>query len=177
MILHNAGVECACVGSDVRESEVSADDPRSLVQKLASLKAAAVQARYPDAVVIAADQLAVDVQFGDVHGKPPDTDAHRARLLAMRGRAHDLVTGWVVRAPERTFQGLASTRMTVRGDVTADEIDRYIASGEGSHCAGGYAVEGSGVFLFERIDGDWFNVIGLPLLDVLGALRQLGWRR
>ena len=57
-----------------------------------------------------------------------------------------------------------------------EELDTYVATGEASGCAGGYAVEGLGANLIARIDGDYLNVLGLPLLDVVGALRALGWR-
>ena len=173
-LLEDAGLRVRGVGPDVDERAVTDADPVRLALELARRKAAAVAAHHPDSWVLGADQVVH--QAGEVFGKPRDPSDHRARLGAMRGAQHDLVTGWCLLGPGAPAMGHATTRMTVRADITDEEIEAYVQGGEGSGCAGGYAVEGQGVFLFERIDGDWFNVIGLPLLDVLTALRARGWR-
>jgi septum formation protein len=173
-LLTDAGLVVRARSPGVDERAVTADGPVALALELARRKADAVAALEPGAWVIGADQVVH--QAGEVFGKPLDADDHAARLRSMRGRAHELVTGWALRGPGGPVEGVATTRLVVRADVTDAEIDAYVASGEGSGCAGGYAVESRGVFLFEAIDGDWFNVIGLPLLDVLGALRARGWR-
>jgi septum formation protein len=68
------------------------------------------------------------------------------------------------------------TRVSFRGDLSDDEIEDYIASGEGRACAGGYMAEKRGAWLVETIEGDWHNVIGLPLLPLLARLRVRGYR-
>jgi len=164
-------VEAEAPGVD----EISDDaDPVARAQALAARKAGAVRARRPDAVVIGADQVVTDGT--EIWGKPVDRADHVRRLSSMRGHHHDLVTGWAIVGPGIERSGHQRTRLWARADVTDDEIARYVDTGEGTGCAGGYAIEGRGVFLFERIEGDWFNIIGLPLLPVLGALRGLGWR-
>ncbi len=153
---------------------MSAPSAAELAVALARAKAAAVASHYPDAWVIGADSVAhLD---GVVFGKPATPEAHRERLRALRGRTHELITGWCVVGPEGETSGHAVTPVTVRSTITDAEIDAYVESGDGSGCAGGYTAEGLGAFLFERIEGDWFNVVGLPLYEVLGELHRRGWR-
>lgn len=152
-------------------------DVVSLVEHLALRKARAVSERFPGAWVIGADQLAYDRQRpGEPIGKPPSPQVHLQRLLQMRGRAHVLATGFAVITPDQVHVSHEQTVMHVRADLTEAELAAYVATGEGSGCAAGYAAEGRGAFLFERIEGDFFNVLGLPLLAVMSVLRQLGWR-
>lgn len=152
-------------------------DVVALVEHLALRKARAVSDRFPGAWVIGADQLAHDRDRpGEAIGKPPDPSVHLERLAAMRGRSHVLVTGFAVITPGQVHVSHEQTVMHVRADLTDEELAAYVATGEGSGCAAGYAVEGRGAFLFDRIEGDFFNVMGLPLLTILGVLRELGWR-
>lgn len=151
----------------------------ALALALAERKAEVVAARRPEAVVLAADQVGHDpADPSRPFGKPTDPDDHFVRLRSLVGRPHELVTSWVLLGPGGAReQGVARSVLWVRGDLRDDELRAYVATGEGSQCAGGYAVEGHGGFLFERIEGDWNNVIGLPLFDVVSALRRRwGWR-
>ena len=173
-MLADVGVDALGEAPGVDERAFVDDDPVSLARTLALAKARAVAARHPDAWTIGADQVVH--QDGEVFGKPVDADDHRARLGSMRGRSHELVTGWAVVGPEGEAVGHRVTRMVVRADLDDAELDAYVASGEGAGCAGGYAAEGRGAFLFAAVDGDWFNVVGLPVFDVLGELRRRGWR-
>ena len=173
-LLLDVGVDAEIEAPHVDERAFSARGPVELATLLARKKAEAVEGRRPGAVVLGADQVVWDGK--EVFGKPRDPEDHVARLRAMRGNSHELITAVCMLGPDLDVELLETTRMTVRADLTDQEIDAYVASGEGSGCAGGYAVEGRGLFLFERIDGDWHNVIGLPLLRVLGVLRERGWR-
>lgn len=173
-MLETAGIRLRCESSGFDERSVTEPDAARLALALARSKAMVVAQRFPDAWVIGADQVVTDGV--SAWGKPSDPIDHRRQLLAMRGTTHDLVTGFCVIGPGIDESGVETTRMVVRADLEEAEIEAYVATGEGSGCAGGYAVEGRGVFLFERIEGDWFNVIGLPLLRVLTALRKHGWR-
>ena len=172
-MLQGAGIDAEGRASGVDERAVRADGPRSLALALARAKAEAVAGQVPDRWVLGADQVVH--QEGEVFGKPDGPDDHLARLQHMRGTTHELVTGWWLTGPGRPAHGVCTTRMHVRGDLTDDELAAYVATGEGAGCAGGYAAEAHGAFLFERVEGDWFNVIGLPLFEVLGALRARGW--
>ncbi len=172
-LLADAGLVVDAVAPGVDE-EIEEPDPVLRAVALAVRKAEAVARILPDALVLGADQVATD--GASIWGKPTDPEDHLARLRALRGRSHRLVTGWALRGPGVRREGHQVTTLWGRADLAEEELVAYVACGEGSGCAGGYAIEGRGVFLFERIDGDWFNIVGLPLLPVLGALRELGWR-
>jgi septum formation protein len=173
-LLASAGLAFRAVAPEVSE-DGGLIDPVARARELASRKARAVAARFPDAWVIGSDQVVWDGV--DVFGKPTDPDDHRRRLASLRGRTHELVTAVAfVRGDVLLSVDHDVTRMVVRSDVTDDEIAAYVATGEGRWCAGGYAAEGLGQFLFQRIDGDFSNVLGLPMPLVVARLRALGWR-
>lgn len=171
-MLRAAGIACAAVAPKVDEDAIVAATPAALAVARAAAKCDAV--RVPGAVVIGADQVAhLD---GVAFGKPAGPDDHRARLRQLRGRTHVLSTAACVRLGERRVALHTDVRVTFRADLADAELDAYVATGEGSYCAGGYAAEGLGGNLIAAIDGDWFSVLGLPLYPVIGALRELGWR-
>ncbi len=170
---------CAQVGLDVEgitppvdEASIVADDPVALA--LARARGKADSLAGPDRVVIGSDQVChLD---GVVYGKPENDVVHRAQLRALRGRTHALVDGVSIVAPHARFDSVVTVRVTLRADLSDDEIDAYVASGDARGCAGGYRVEGPGAWLIAEIEGDWFAVVGLPIFHVLTTLRALGWR-
>jgi septum formation protein len=175
-LLRNAGIHAEGAAPQCDEHSVTDVDPVRRALLRAELKARSI-AR-PDAFVIGADQVAhID---GEPFGKPRDPADHRARLRKLRGRPHTLSVGVCIRAPvayggaEHSFADHSTLRF--RADLSDDELDAYVATGEGSGCAGGYAAEGLGAHLIEHIDGDFTNVIGLPLYRVITLLRAIGWR-
>jgi len=144
------------------------------VLELAEAKASAVSARYPGAFVLGADQI-LDLG-GTWYDKPRDRNEAAGHLKAFRGKVHHLVNGLVVvRDGERVWAWEETAKMTV-----CDFGDRFLAGyldSSGSEIlesVGAYRLEGPGAQLFERIDGDYFTVLGLPLLPLLGFLRQIG---
>lgn len=142
-----------------------------LARALAEAKALAVSALDPEATVIGADQL---LALGDelLH-KPADGDAARAQLDRLRGRSHRLVSGLALaQAGTVIWSYVASAELTMR-DFSAAERDRILAlEGEAAlGSVGAYRLEGPSVQLFERIEGDYFTILGLPLLPLLAALR------
>ena len=161
--------------SGAREDDLPSDDHRALTRALARRKALHVAAERPSSWVLGADQVVHD---GDaVFGKPRSAADHFERLSAMRGRAHTLVTAFCLVAPDGSIDaGEAVTTLRVRAALGDAELAAYVASGEGTPCAGGYAAEGHGAMLFDAVDGDWFNVLGLPLFQVIDVLRSRGWR-
>lgn len=173
-LLEGAGVRLQVEDPRVDEHITTPDGPEGLASALARRKARAVALHHPGAWVLGADQVVH--QRGEIFGKPRSRDDHLARLKSMRGQTHDLITAWVLLGPGDLAHGTSITRMKVRADLEDHELAHYVSTGEGTFCAGGYAAEGKGSFLFERVEGDWFNVLGLPLLDVLTALRARGWR-
>jgi septum formation protein len=148
--------------------------PADAALMLADAKAERIARRDPEALVIGCDQLLVCE--GRWYDKPPDLAAARAQLQTLRGRQHELVTAIVChRNGGRTWQHVAVPRLTMR-DFSDAFLDAYLAlEGEavlGS--VGAYRLEGPGIHLFARVHGDHASILGLPLLELLGFLRQHG---
>ncbi|MFL5346447.1 MAG: Maf family protein [Hyalangium sp.] len=145
---------------------------RQAVRELAARKARAIQARYPDAWVIGADQL-VEVE-GEVLGKPADREAARQQLGKLLGHTHDICTGVCLVGPGgHVAEALEVSRLTFY-PLAPDELERYLDLGEWQGCAGSYRVEGAGQALLARLEGDRTNVQGLPMLTVVRMLREAG---
>lgn len=166
-----AGVDEAAIKESAQAAAMPAEDAAIL---LADAKAERIAARAPDALVIGADQLLVcEGQWFD---KPPDIAAARSQLQRLRGREHELVTALVChRAGQRIWQHVAKPRLRMR-DFSDAFLDAYLAA-EGDALltsVGAYRLEGLGVHLFDRIEGDQPAILGLPLLPLLGFLRQHG---
>ena len=147
--------------------------PDELVKALSRAKAAEVQTRCaaPDDTVIGADTVvALD---GAVLGKPRDK-ADAARMLrALSGRTHEVYTGVTVLRGERCLSHAERTEVRFRA-LSDDEIARYIATGEPMDKAGAYGAQGYASLFVEHLDGDFFNVMGLPLCALGKLLKQLG---
>jgi septum formation protein len=141
---------------------------------LAETKASRVAWREPDALVIGCDQLLVCGE--DWFDKPPDLDAARAQLQALRGRTHSLVTAVLCQqGGQRLWHNVATPRLTMR-NFSDDVLEAYLAL-EHTHVTatvGAYRIEGPGIQLFDAVAGDHAAILGLPLLPLLGFLRQHG---
>jgi septum formation protein len=181
-MLENAGVAFDVIPAAVDEprarqamTEAKPDiSPGEIALKLAALKALDVSVKHPTALVIGSDQvLAFD---GQIFGKPNDLAAARQQLCLLAGRQHSLPTGVVLAQSGRiVWEHLGVATLTMR-PLSETFLDAYV-SVEGqalTETVGGYQLEGRGAQLFERIDGDYFTVIGLPLLPLLGELRRRG---
>jgi septum formation protein len=148
------------------------DNPFERAVVCARLKAADVASRYPDAVVIGADTVVIiDDQ---VLEKPVDDDEAVGFLKKLSGREHTVVTGVAVRRESSgvDLSGKESTRVLFR-DLSSEDINRYVASGEGRDKAGSYAVQGLGAGLVRSIDGCFYNVVGLPVSFLFDLLRKV----
>jgi septum formation protein len=167
---------------DVERPEVDEDAVQrgmagaaAIARELAAQKALAVSRRMPNALVIGADQT---LECVGLFTKPADRTAAAAQLARLAGREHHLYTAVAVaRSGAIAWQHLATVAMTMR-PVTAGEIDRYLdrAGAAALASVGAYQVESLGIQLFKRIDGDWFAILGLPLLPLLAYLRTEGYR-
>lgn len=169
--VHAAHVDEAEVKRSARAGGANAEATAVL---LAELKALRVARRDPEAVVIGCDQLLVcEDRWFD---KPADIVEARAQLAALRGRSHVLATAVLCqRGEQRLWHHVARPRLTMRAFSDAF-LDAYIAA-EGNAVTttvGGYRLEGLGVHLFDAVEGEFAAVLGLPLLPLLGFLRQHG---
>lgn len=179
-MLDGAGLRFEAQPAAVDEAEIKAAaqaegiPPADAALMLADAKAERIARRDPEALVIGCDQLLVCE--GAWFDKPADLAAARVQLQALRGRTHDLVTAMVChRHGGRIWQHVAVPRMTMR-DFSGAFLDAYLdAEGEVlTRSVGAYRLEGPGAQLFARIQGDHTAILGLPLLPLLGFLRQHG---
>lgn len=169
-LLTNLGVTFKVVVSGEAEDSTETD-PRKLALELAELKGRSVAAQYPQAVVIAADTVVACA--GMLLAKPADAAENADFIRQLAGRTHQVFTGVCVIGPAGEFSDAEQTDVTFR-DLTESEIAYYAASGEGLDKAGGYGIQGLGMALVSRIDGDYSNIVGFPLALVTRLLRQSG---
>jgi septum formation protein len=170
-ILETLGVPFEVRPVDVVEQQRG--EPVAVALENAQIKAVAAHGG-PGEVVLGVDTL---VATGDrIWGKPRDQAAARETLRALRGRTHDVVSGVALAGEDGVVAQTAVTQVTFRA-LDAATIEWYLRSGEWQERAGGYAIQGRGGALVERIDGDYLNVVGLPvgtLLDLWPELLTLG---
>lgn len=175
-LLARLGLEfrCAPPGVDEEAVKVLGLAPEELARRLAHAKARAVAGREPRAVVIGSDQVCA---LGDeVLDKPGNRATAIERLSRLAGREHRLVTAVCVAADERQVEFVDVTRLWVRPLARA-EIERYVDRDRPFDVAGGYKLEALGVALFERIESrDQTAIVGLPLIELCGVLREMGFR-
>jgi septum formation protein len=175
-LLAAAGLMFEAMPAQVDERAVQADsglkDPSAIAALLARAKAMEVSEKNPDRVVIGADQT---LALGEkLFSKPAGRTQAAEQLRQLAGGTHQLCSAVVVvRNKEVLFETVSVARMTMR-PLTADSIARYLdAAGPAvTTSVGAYQLEGIGVHLFERIDGDHFTILGLPLLPLLAFLRR-----
>ncbi len=172
-LLSNMGLDFSVVVSDADESLVDSDvAPGIYVQQLALLKAAESAKRIiknKKAVVISADTIVVN--DGVILGKPLDEADARLMLKKLSGQTHKVYTGFCVMRLEDAKTVCKSVETEVTFKVLSDEkIERYIKSGEPMDKAGAYGIQGLGAMLVDRINGDYFNVVGLPVSELADIL-------
>ena len=168
-LLRDLGVPFTISPSDASEPPPTPEDgtnPGAYVEKLAHLKALSDE---EEAIVIAADTVVVIDD--EILGKPQNVEQAKQMLQRLRGQTHQVFTGICVRQGRREILTHEATRVSF-GQFPDEFIDQYIATGEPMDKAGAYAAQGRGSLLIERIEGDYFNVVGLPLFllaRVLGS--------
>ena len=175
-ILHNAGYAFSVVSSAIDETPIPGETAEAMVQRLADAKAELVAARsVGPAIVVAADTA---VLIGtQVLGKPRTTEDARQMLQSLSGMTHSVITGVsLVRLPDverRSFVEATQVHFATLGE---EEIEEYLATGEPFDKAGGYAIQGRAGRFIPRIEGCYFNVVGLPLARLAHELRELGFQ-
>ena len=148
--------------------------PRDIADILAQEKALKISRKFPDATVLGCDQV-LDFN-GTLLSKPASPDDVRAQLRAMRGKRHSLLSAAVIcEGGKPIWRHIGQVRLTMR-DFSDSYLDSYISRNwdEIRHCVGGYMLEKEGVRLFSRIEGDYFNVLGLPMIELMNYLTIKG---
>lgn len=170
--MREAGFDARVIPANIDETALPDESPFDLVERLARTKAAAVAKEHAEEgePVVAADTIVA--LAGEPLGKPADeTDAHRM-LHALSGKTHQVATGvCIVRdGSAESFVDITDVKFY---ELSDDEIDAYVATGEPMDKAGAYGIQGQhGRMLVEKIDGDFYNVVGLPIAKVVRALSR-----
>lgn len=165
--MRQAGIPFVVRSAPVDETPLADEKPEDYVRRLAEEKALAVPAA-PDETVLGADTTVV---IGDrLLGKPEDAAEAVRMLEALSGQCHQVLTGICLRGPSGLVRDFAATRVWFTS-MTPREIHDYVASGEPLDKAGGYAIQGLGSKFIERIEGCYFNVVGLPVALIYKHLR------
>ena len=186
-LIESLGIPLTVVAVDADEQRRAAEAPDTYLDRVTRDKLARVTA-HPRAVgtsvVLVADTIVLLGQ--DILGKPTDGEEATAMLTSLSGRAHEVKTRFLLGEAPRATQGstanptaplhaeTVTTKVQFR-PLEAEEIRRYAATGEGMDKAGAYAVQGIGSFAVQRIEGSYANVVGLPVCEVVVALRRLGF--
>ncbi|HLE36306.1 MAG TPA: Maf family protein [Candidatus Acidoferrales bacterium] len=175
-VLADAGFTFEVVAARVDESRRAGEQAEAYVRRLAEAKARAVAGGVsPPAIVIAADTVVV--MDGEVLGKPASAEDAGRMLRRLSGRTHQVLTGLaVLKIPGGAARVEIETTRVTFAPLTEAEIEAYVASGEPLDKAGAYAIQGRGGRLVARVEGCYFNVVGLPLARLYRILREMGWK-
>ena len=169
-LLKDLGIEFEIYRPDVDESRLENEKPEDLCLRLSRLKAMSGARKFPGSIIIAADTIVVI--DNRILGKPKDRDDAFNMLKILQGREHEVITGVSVALDGKIISRAGHTlvKFTVLND---SEIREYISCGESDDKAGAYAIQGRGAALIEGINGDYFNVVGLPLCLLSKMLKAI----
>ena len=182
-LLRAAGFNFATLATETSETRRPGEAASEMVRRLAEVKArAAVVAAcdppktFSEPVIVIGADTVVELD-GEILGKPDSIEAARRMLRRLSGKTHRVLTGVaLIRLPDGAARFAVETTAVHFAELTAEEIERYAATGEPLDKAGGYAVQGFAGRFVERIEGCYFNVVGLPVPRVYRLLVELGWR-
>lgn len=169
-LLAQAGYVFTVQAADIDESIREGEAPQEYVRRLALEKASAVATHEPGAVVIGSDTTVV--LDGEILGKPADVAEARAMLRRLSGRVHQVHTGIAAVCGERLESRVETTDVTFSA-ICAEDLERYLATGDSLDKAGAYGIQGYAARWIPRIDGCYFNVMGLPVAATVALLEQL----
>lgn len=170
-LLRGAGIRFDVDPAGIPEERGAGETPMAYVKRLSEEKAAAVAARHPEAVVLAADtSVSLD---GACLEKPGSAREAEEMLRRLSGRTHEVLTGFTVRTAGTVVTDVVVTRVTFR-ELDPEEIIAYVKGGEPMDKAGGYGIQAGAAHMVERIDGSYTNVVGLPLAETVRILRDVG---
>jgi septum formation protein len=176
-LLRNAGLSFAIEPANIDEKPLPGESPRDCAERLAREKALAAYANRPQDSVLGADTIVVVDEA--ILGKPIDSDDAFRMLRMLSGRVHRVITGVCLVKPVVSGQGpvvrvVSETTLVTMSEISDDEIRAYVATGEPMDKAGAYAIQGMASRWIPRIEGDYSNVVGLPVALVYRMLRDRG---
>lgn len=172
-LLESAGIVFTVVPGNIDETPLPGEEPVAHVLRLAEGKAREVSSRGVGRFFIGADTIVLC--DGEIMGKPCDNADATRMLRALSGRVHQVITGFAIldRQSGRTVSRVISTEVTFKL-LDEKEIATYVATGCPLDKAGAYAIQGGAAYMVARIDGSYTNVVGLPLCEIVEALREMG---
>ncbi len=170
-LLNLIGIAHEVRPANIDETMRPRETPRRHAERLAREKASAIAKRDPDLITIGADTIVVVNR--KVLGKPRDTDDAARMIALLSGREHVVTTAVAVSRGKKLRSAVEEVRVKFRR-LRDDEIEAYIATGEPMDKAGAYGIQGYGATIVERIEGDYFAVMGLPIVRLVGLLRDVG---
>ena len=177
-LLRDVGIDVLTMGANIDEYSILGETPVETAQKRAMAKAMDVAQKNIEHVVIGADQVCYLDDI--VMDKPKSNEEWLKRLKMMRGRSHNLSTAVCIvkhnaaGEPMVLTEFVETTSVYFRANLSDADLQAYVELGEAKKCAGGYMMEQRGAWLIEKIEGDWQNVIGLPIFPLLEELKRLG---
>ena len=176
-LLRNAGISFSIQPANVHEERRAGETPEGCVRRLAREKAEAIaRGVEDDAVLLAADtEVVLDLKTGTPLGKPRDSRDAVQMLKTLSGRSHYVITGVCLARKEKNhwqFKDSAETTLVQMQKISDQEIEEYVASGEPMDKAGAYAIQGKASRWIPRIEGCYFNVVGLPVPLIYCMLRE-----
>jgi septum formation protein len=178
-VLRKAGIAFEICAVQIDETALPSETANTMVARLAEAKARAAAAQIGagahDSFILGAD-TSVELD-GEILGKPLDSAHARKMLAKLSGRAHHVLTGiFLLRLPGSATRAAVESSAVTFAPLGEKDIDAYVASGEPLGKAGAYAIQGLAGRYIPRIEGCYFNVVGLPLARLYALLRELGWR-
>jgi septum formation protein len=178
-ILREAGITFQIRATEIDETALPGEAAQAMVIRLAEAKARAAAAQMNagmrDCIIVGADTT---VELGgEILGKPRDSAHAREMIARLSGRTHHVVTGiFLLQLHGNATRAAVENSAVTFAPLSEKEIDAYVASGEPLGKAGAYAIQGLAGRYIPRIEGCYFNVVGLPLARLYALLRELGWR-
>jgi septum formation protein len=172
-LIGRLGLTFETVPADLDERYLQGETPPEHAERLAREKALAIASGRPEALVVGSDTIVVI--DGEVLGKPRGRDHAIEMLTRLSGREHEVCTGIAVAHRGRMESGLERVRVRFR-TLDRAACEAYVATGEPMDKAGAYGIQGFGSALVEGIEGDYFAVMGLPVVRMLSLIERFGWR-
>ena len=172
-LLRNAGIEFIVQAANIPEISRPNETPGWFAERMAREKALAVRQQRPNDLILAADTIVVI--DGQILGKPSDPQDAARMLRVLSGRKHEVITGVCVTAHEKPAATRSEVTSVLMNALSDEDIRSYIATGEPMDKAGAYAIQGMASRWIPRIEGDYFNVVGLPMALTWQMLKEAGW--